>query len=229
MTGASNRLRLARKHAGYTTANDAAEAFGWNVNTYKSHENGKRGLHKMVDRYAQAFNVKAGWLMNNEDPPAWLAKSGVAPKPVRTRRFPVLSWVAVNRYLSYRSRAMHDDATIHHIDIGTDPKLGQRVFFLPIIGESMIANPSMGGDSFHPGDLCGFDPDAEHKPGDYVLAQLEGEKEPMFRKYQLRGRDEGGGELIDLVPLNQDYATVRISRAHPGKIIARLVRHVRNY
>jgi SOS-response transcriptional repressor LexA len=230
MNSPGARLKAARKHAGYDTAKNAAEAFGWNVNTYKSHENGKRGLlDDAARRYAKAFAVAASWLTLDENPPAWIGKGVDNNKRVRMRRAPVLAWVAVDGYLSYRLGDMDRDLAIHYVEIDADPAVGRRLFFLPVVGESMIAKPAVGGVSFHDGDLVGFDPDAEHKPGDFVLARLEGDTEPIFRKYQLRGRDEAGGQLIDLVPLNEDYETTRLSSTRRGEIIARLVRHVRNF
>jgi hypothetical protein len=60
------RLRWSRERAGYTSIRAAAFAFGWNENTYKSHEQGIRqaeGLKtKHLERYARAFKVSQAWL-----------------------------------------------------------------------------------------------------------------------------------------------------------------------
>jgi len=59
----ADRLRRARQQAGFATATDAALRHGWNPNTYKSHENGTRGLRGTApERYAQAFGVSPAWL-----------------------------------------------------------------------------------------------------------------------------------------------------------------------
>lgn len=61
------RLQIARERAGYASATDAARAFGWNENTYRSHENGARGLKgSIAERYAKAFRVSAAWLLTGE-------------------------------------------------------------------------------------------------------------------------------------------------------------------
>jgi len=61
------RLQRARAKAGYSQATDAARAFGWNENTYRSHENGERGLKPAVaEKYARAFRVSAAWLLTGE-------------------------------------------------------------------------------------------------------------------------------------------------------------------
>lgn len=52
------RLVAARKAAGYTSAVKAAEAFGWNVNSYKAHEAGRNGFGIADARsYAEAFGT----------------------------------------------------------------------------------------------------------------------------------------------------------------------------
>lgn len=52
------RLVAARERAGFQTASEAARTFGWNENTYRSHENGERGLKNAVAiKYARAFRV----------------------------------------------------------------------------------------------------------------------------------------------------------------------------
>lgn len=64
MMDAAERLRTARKQAGYANASDAAEAFGWKGSTYLGHENGSRGLRPdAAERYARAFGVRAEWLL----------------------------------------------------------------------------------------------------------------------------------------------------------------------
>jgi len=61
------RLRQARTHAKFKDATVAAKKFGWNVITYRSHENGLRGLKPTVaKRYAKAYKVSLSWLMYNE-------------------------------------------------------------------------------------------------------------------------------------------------------------------
>lgn len=60
----SDRLREARINAGFTSTAEAARRFGWNENTYKSHENGKRGIpRRSVERYARYFKVDPEWIM----------------------------------------------------------------------------------------------------------------------------------------------------------------------
>lgn len=69
----AERLRQARAKAGYRSAQEAAETFGWGVADYRHHENGTRGFSKdAAEKYARAFKVKPAWLLclpgsNGED------------------------------------------------------------------------------------------------------------------------------------------------------------------
>lgn len=63
----AQRLRAARRHAGFTSASAAARTFGWNEVTYRAHENGLRGLRTAVaERYAAHFNISLAWLLTGE-------------------------------------------------------------------------------------------------------------------------------------------------------------------
>lgn len=65
------RLEWARTNAGHSSPRAAAEAFGWNPNTYKSRELGFRGISDQseVRKYARAFRVSFIWLLTGEGNP----------------------------------------------------------------------------------------------------------------------------------------------------------------
>lgn len=64
MKEASDRLRSLRIKRGFPTAADAAKAFGWNEHTYKSHENGIRGIKTEAARkYAAAYGSSAAYIL----------------------------------------------------------------------------------------------------------------------------------------------------------------------
>lgn len=61
--GRADRLREARIARGYETAAAAADAFGWNRNTYASNENGNAPFsYRKAKDYAGAFGVRPEWL-----------------------------------------------------------------------------------------------------------------------------------------------------------------------
>ncbi|WP_304187048.1 S24/S26 family peptidase [Phenylobacterium aquaticum] len=65
----SRRLRDARLEAGHDTAAAAAEAHGWNRNTYASNENGNAPFsYRKAKAYAAAFRVRPEWLYDASGP-----------------------------------------------------------------------------------------------------------------------------------------------------------------
>jgi transcriptional regulator with XRE-family HTH domain len=64
----SGRLKAMRRKSGFASAIEAVEKYGWNENTYRSHENGHRDFGRDdAIVYAKAFGVKAGWLMFGDE------------------------------------------------------------------------------------------------------------------------------------------------------------------
>lgn len=69
MSDPAERLRIARLRAGYATGKEAAEALGFPVSTYLSHENGSRGYPaKKAFTYARKFKVREQWLLYGVGP-----------------------------------------------------------------------------------------------------------------------------------------------------------------
>lgn len=60
----AERLRQARSDAGFPSAAAAANARGWTISTFTSHENGTRGFGvDEAKKYGRAFRVNPGWLL----------------------------------------------------------------------------------------------------------------------------------------------------------------------
>lgn len=80
MNDRSDRLRQARLDAGHETAAAAAEAFGWNRNTYASNENGNAPFsYRKAKDYAAAFGVSAEWLYDAAGPVRTSGLAGYVP------------------------------------------------------------------------------------------------------------------------------------------------------
>ena len=63
------RLREARVAKGFETAAAAADAFGWNRNTYASNENGNAPFsYRKAKEYAAALGVRPEWLYDAAGP-----------------------------------------------------------------------------------------------------------------------------------------------------------------
>jgi phage repressor protein C with HTH and peptisase S24 domain len=64
MDSREERLVEARRNAGFPSASEAAQQFGWTVSTYLGHENGSRGITaSKAEVYARAFKVSPEWLL----------------------------------------------------------------------------------------------------------------------------------------------------------------------
>jgi transcriptional regulator with XRE-family HTH domain len=63
------RLKKARKHAGYASVRDAAEALNVPYPTYAGHENGSSGFRRQsATKYARRFGVSLDWLLDEKGP-----------------------------------------------------------------------------------------------------------------------------------------------------------------
>ena len=109
-----------------------------------------------------------------------------------------------------------------NVTIDADPSahLSGAAFALKIEGHSMAPE-------FQSGDVIVVDPEVQMRPGDIVLAELDNEERATFKRCKGRGVDAGGGEFVELTPLNSDYPVLRLDSSHPGKIIAIMTEHRR--
>lgn len=96
---------------------------------------------------------------------------------------------------------------------------GPHAFALRVVGDSMLPE-------YRDGDVIVVDPDVSPNPGDCVVAKNHHE-EATFKKYRPRGRNAAGIELYELVPLNQDYATLYSDRDNTT-IIGAVMEQLRN-
>ena len=76
---------------------------------------------------------------------------------------------------------------------------------------------------FKPGDRIIVDPAVAPQPGDFVVAK-NGHDEATFKKYRPRATDAAGNIIFELVPLNEDYPTMR-SDTTPMRIIGTMVEY----
>ncbi|MBT5414856.1 MAG: helix-turn-helix domain-containing protein [Rhodospirillaceae bacterium] len=104
--------------------------------------------------------------------------------------------------------------------LATDVSLGSNAFALVIDGESMAPE-------FQAGDKIIVDPDVTPRPGDFVVAKLDGEEKATFKKYRPRGRDATGQEVIELRALNEDWPALAINAQNPGRVVATMIEHRR--
>jgi SOS-response transcriptional repressor LexA len=139
--------------------------------------------------------------------------SNVHAIPNSPRMLPLLTTVQAGQPKEYI-----DDFAVGAADeyVEVDADLGRRLgpyaFALVVDGLSMI-------NEFQPGDKVIVDPSEAVHPGAFVVAKVQGINGATLKKYRDRGADENGNEQFDLVPLNEDFSTIRVNSKNPGSII----------
>lgn len=132
------------------------------------------------------------------------------------RRIPLLNYVQAGVF-----RDPGQNFTFEEVEyLLTDLCLSERSFALQIKGDSMLPD-------FKEGDRIIVDCELTPRPGDYVVAK-NSEEEATFKKYRLLCIDEEGQEIFELVPLNEDYPSIR-SDQHAIQIIGTMVEHRKYY
>lgn len=99
-------------------------------------------------------------------------------------------------------------------------KLSKLVFALEIEDLSMMPE-------FRPGDRVIVEPALPPVPGDFVIA-ANANRQAVFRKYKQRGTASGGDDIFELVPLNDEFASLR-SDVEPLGIIGVMIEHRKKY
>ena len=107
--------------------------------------------------------------------------------------------------------------------IYVDAEMPDGTFGARVRGESMLP-------LFKDGDIVVIDPTLRPRPGDFVAAQIvNGEfAEGTFKKYRVVGMSPSGNEVFELVPLNEDFPTLR-SDAIDCTVVGVMVEHRRRY
>jgi transcriptional regulator with XRE-family HTH domain len=212
----AGRLRRARIGAGFEKASEAARKFGWSYSRYMNYENAERAVPpKQAILFAAAFGVTVDYLYFGDDAFLKQIEGARAFSSRMPRRIPLVA--LENMTDLERIASGQEPAAAGALPVFDQEGLPDRAIFIEIADKSM-SNPQEPV-SFEPGDKALIDLDAEPAPGDFVLALVPDEKTALFRLYREVGRAEDGSMIVDLVPLNLNFRTVRISNASPGQIV----------
>ncbi len=212
----AERLRGARIHAGFERATEAVRRFGWNYSRYMNYENGERAIPpKQAILFASAFGVTVDYI--------YFGKGDILNQIERTfsisskvvRRIPFVGLDNIEEL--QRIASGFEPMLAATIPVSGDETLPERAIFIKIHDKSM-SNPSEPV-SFEPGDKAMIDLEASPAPANFVLALVPEEGTALFRLYREVGRAGDGSMIADLVPLNPNFRTIRISNANPAQII----------
>ncbi len=192
---AAHRLKDARVARGYASAAEAAEAFGWNRNTYASNENGNAPYSfRSARRYGEAFGVSAAWLYEGLGTP----ESDVAETPTEAteRLVPIVGRVGADPegvVLFATGQTAGDLAPI-------PPGGTSRAVALQVVGHSMTGLADNGGLIYFEDQRT---PPSEDMLGHVVVVEIDTEE--VLVKRLLRGSRKGRYDLESVVgPVRHD-------------------------
>jgi phage repressor protein C with HTH and peptisase S24 domain len=143
--------------------------------------------------------------------------ANVTSVPLGLRPIPVISYIQAGLLTDINDPYAPGDGFATEI---CEDDLGRFAFALEIEGNSMQPD-------FRPGDRIIIDPDVSPMPGDFVVAK-NGKQMATFKKYRPRGMNERGEQVFELVPLNEDYPTMRSDIEHL-RVIGTMVEHRKKY
>lgn len=197
-----------RRKALKWTLEDMVERVGSDTGNLSRIETGKQGVTEdMLRKIAGALGCTVADLYAGTEP------ANVVSAPMGLRRIPLISHVQAGMMTEAVDPYVVGDAADWLI---TDLELSSGTFALQIKGDSMLPE-------FSPGDRVIIDPNISPDPGNYVVAK-NGDNEATFKKYRPRGLNERGEQVFELVPLNEDFPSMRSDMA-PIQIIGTMVEH----
>lgn len=209
------RLKTARKAAKLTQA-ELAKKVGIGQSTIAELEKTGNGSSH-VPAMAAALKCSALWLATGEGAMNDGFDANAKPVPLGMRPYPVISCVQAGMLKEINVPYGPGDG--FDVEFGDDDT-SKWSFFLEIEGDSMLPE-------FRPGDRVLIDPEVTPRPGDFVAARNT-KQEATFKKYRVRGIDESGTEIFELVPLNDNYPVLR-SDEHHLVVIGTMIEHRRKF
>jgi len=208
MTTIAKRVQSKRSELGLTQA-ELAERAGTSQQAIEQLENGKTKRPRYLPELARALGCEIDWLITG-------TKSGtnVAPAELGNKRIPILSYVQAGLWTESQEYRSYDGGMSYLL---VDDDVSDNAFALIIEGDSMAPK-------FNAGDKIIVDPEVYPVPGDFVVA-LDGVKnQTVFKKFRPTGVDSHGNDIYELVPLNDDFPTLR-SETGKLSIIGTMVEH----
>ena len=173
-----------------------------------------RGVSKQGLLLSQrVIGCSASWVETGQGEMLVGATQNVGPADMGAKKIPLISYVQAGCWTGIVDNYLPGDADDWLL---TDLDLSPSAFALQIKGDSMLPE-------FKEGDRVIIDPNVGPLPGDFVVAK-NGDDEATFKKYRPRGVNEQGAQVFELVPLNEDYPSMR-SDSTQISIIGTMVEH----
>ncbi|MGQ3887833.1 helix-turn-helix domain-containing protein [Legionella sp. CNM-1927-20] len=187
-----------------------------NVSRINNYERGERTPGPMeIKQLAKALEVSPAFLMCLSDD-----KQGALKKsPGLGALIPILTYEQACNPIQ-RINEIKEEQYSEKVDlIPIGSRLGERIseyaFALEVKDVSMIPE-------FRIGDILIVDPQILPKPGDFIVAQLNEDKDILIRKYKQLSAAKINPEF-ELIALNEDWAKISVNSDINIKIIGTVV------
>ncbi|KTD46363.1 helix-turn-helix domain-containing protein [Legionella quateirensis] len=208
------RIMTERKAKGLTRKALAELTSELKISRINNYERGDRTPGPTeIKLLADALEVSASYLMCLTD-----NREGKMTKSLGMGALiPVLDYKQAIDAAAFIQKIKDDvDTKVEFIPVGTavSENIGKNAFALQIKDESMVPE-------FRINDVIIVDPDTLPKPGDFVVALIEGEQEVIVRKYK---QLYAGKEMreFELIAINEDWANIRVGS---NEIQAQIIGH----
>lgn len=198
-----DRLQQLRLAAGYETAADAARGHGWNVNTYRSHENGSRNVpREWLLTYTKVYRCSLAWLTTGRE-----ERGAQQQHPLNT--IPIAEW----RDLPERRTGMSVQDLLDKVRetgeaIAIGHEVSQETVALPVRDDSMTDAGS--AQSLAVGDIVAVDLSAKVHPGRIALIYDPDDDQHLFRRAEFIDR-----KRIRFVALNRAFPPIELEAGSP--------------
>lgn len=185
-----------------------ADYYGWKVSTYTQHENGTRAIsRKAAEKYAQSFGVTMDFLLrgkgntpqkNDSD-----LRQDVASQPIM-----VLSWSVISGAKNKEEMLNLKSNDYTYVPRGSG--ITGMARSIVVKDDSAVDINRRYKHSFSPGDEVIFDPTRDPQPGELVIAYHPQIKAAAPRIYAERQDLATNALIVELIPLNPAYPSVRM-------------------
>lgn len=170
---------------------------------------------------AKVLSFRWQWLYDGTGPECEIDGVQLSGTPMESRQIPLLSLESAATWPTTSDEGIRGMLTV---DGPTTEGLANEAFAISVEDDSMRNGTP---ESVQHGDIAIIDPSIEPRPGDLVVARVDGMARAFFRKYREVGHDSDGNLIVELVPLNPDFAPLTLDKSRPGSVIGVMVEHRR--
>lgn len=185
-------------------------------------ENGTRSPGPLEAKLlANALNVAASYLLclSDDERGEIIVRESLLPRAVT-----IVSLADAHQYAKASKKSpkstsvFSDDLDKVSLEYKTKD-LASKNAFAVVVGDNSMQ------PKFSSGDILIVDSDQTAQPGDFVLAHITSNDNNVIRKYRESEQHSTKNKSFELIALNADWGSVRVSNANEAEILATVIEH----